>query len=149
MDCTAVIFTPYSTAGKIVDAVLNDIHQLIPSEIVFRRKAELNEEDVEFMYPKLVDESFFHNIVQCLTGGSSEVVVLRGEHIHAVMDGVKGKLPQTNYADNPSGLRSKYRRDDSSFEFVFHTTDSNDETDLICTRLFGAKYKSLVAEVDD
>lgn len=141
MDYVVVIFTPYSVECDLVNKILLDLRGEIAFTEALRKRVELNEQDVEVLYPKLVNRPYFKDIVACMTGGSSEFVLIVADTVHQAVGQLKGKFMYNDGLAAASGLREKYRRDNHSFEFVFHTTDSNLESDQIGLRLFGLEYQ--------
>lgn len=140
MDYSAIIFTPYSVRTGIVDEILKDLSCAVPYGIVWRKKVKLTVVDIETMYPRLVATHFFPRIIECFTGGEVECVLVVADKVHEKINSVKGKFRYEGGKASTTGLRAKFQRDSESFEFLFHSTDSNTETDEICSRLFGEEH---------
>ena len=140
MDCSVIVFTPHSVRMGIVEELLHDISSMVEYKIVLRKKTSLTIADIEVMYPRLVKTSFFPRIIECLTGGEAECVLVIADKIHEKINAVKGKFSYSEGKASATGLRAKFQKDECSFEFVFHSTDSNNESSEICMRLFGEKY---------
>lgn len=141
MEYVAVIFTPYSVQAGLADVILSEIGEKISFAIALRRRVCLSEQDVEILYPKLIDKSYFQDIVTCLIDGEAEFVLIVADSIQQKVGQLKGKFIYRDGSAVASGLRDKYKKDNNSFEFVFHTTDSNTESDEIGLRLFGLDYQ--------
>lgn len=140
MDYAVVICTPYSVQKGIVDDILEALDKLVVYKTLMRKMAKLTVEDVEIMYPRLVNHPVFANIVECLTGGEVECVLVTGVQVHERINDVKGKFRYVEGKAEATGLRQQFQKDDQSFEFIFHSTDSNRESDEIAVRLFGEEF---------
>jgi hypothetical protein len=140
MDRVAIIFTPFSTKEKLTELILNDIKEIVPLSVCFIGSVKLEESDICVLYPSLTDIPALQMIVNCLISGVSKFVLIAGGNLHSVIKDIKGKFRYENGIATASGLRLKYQRQKEMFEFFFHTTDSNAETDEIGTRLFGKSY---------
>jgi len=140
MDRAIIVCTPYSVRAGIVEKLLDELRNTIEYKIILRKRARLNVADVRAMYPQLVSAPFFPRIIECLTEGDAEYVLIMANRIHKKINAVKGKFRYDDGKILATGLRAKLQKDDKSFEFIFHSTDSNDESDKIGIRLFGRKY---------
>jgi len=147
MDHAAIVFTPYLVDLQLVDTVLDEIAQETHCSTHFRRHIYLTREDVEALYPELVLSPLFPMITECLTSGRAELAVVIGEGIHLKLRQLKGKFRYEGGCASATGLRKKYQKDLSSFEFILHTTDSSEETDEIGVRLFGEDYRELICSM--
>lgn len=140
MEYSSIVCTPYCVAEVKTDNLLSDISEIVPFVIYLRRKVKLELDDVKVMYPRLISHHVFSKIVDCLTAGESEFILVGGENISNSINASKGKFAINNGIVVSTGLRKKYQKDDVSFEFVFHSTDSEQESADIGVRLFGQNY---------
>lgn len=136
MDVAAIFFTPFSVQNNLMDQILKDISCNISFSIFFRKFVRLNIEDVCILYPTLIDNPVFPMIVECLTTGNCELVIIKGESLYPTIKEIKGKFRCECGQAIATGLRLKYKKDEKSFEFIFHITDYNYEVDEIKKRFF-------------
>lgn len=141
MDHSSIICTPYSVQNGLVDEILNDIGSVTKYDLGLRRRVKLVEKDVELLYPKLITIPIFEKIVRCLIEGESEYLLVMGDNISNIIAGIKGKFSFRDGKASATGLRKKYQKDDISFEFIFHSTDTNQESDEIGEKLFGNDFR--------
>ncbi|MCX6778707.1 MAG: hypothetical protein NTU97_00540 [Candidatus Magasanikbacteria bacterium] len=137
MDYVVVLFTPYTVQSGLVESILFDIRQATPFHVLMQRRISLTLQHVRQLYPKLVTADFFPRIVECFIGGESEFVLLAAEGIHGKVNSIKGKFRFEDGVALATGLRQKYKKDEGSFEFIFHSTDSNAESEETTKCFFG------------
>lgn len=140
MDYAVVLCTPYSVQKGIVREILHDITSVTECQIVLRKSVILTVQDIKVMYPRLTEHEIFSRIVECLTSGDIECLLLIGDSIHTGINNIKGKFRYSEGKASATGLRAKFQKDSESFEFIFHSTDSNRESDEIGVRLFGEDF---------
>lgn len=136
MDTVAIIFTPFSVRSRLVEKILSDINERISLSVYRRRFIKLEVVDVCILYPALITNPVFKLIVECLTSGNCELVIIKGENLYPNVKEIKGKFNCGYGKTVASGLRLKYQKDKSSFEFIFHSTDSSYEAEEIVRRFF-------------
>ncbi|PIV50619.1 hypothetical protein COS18_04470 [Candidatus Falkowbacteria bacterium CG02_land_8_20_14_3_00_36_14] len=141
MDYTALVFTPYSVRMGIVSIILSDIKKIVPYKMFYQGQVSLREKDVKIIYPKLIKKFYFPKIIQCLTGGEARFVLVAAPKIHSKINRLKGKFFYVDGVLIIDGLRRQYQKNGLDFEFIFHSTDSNAETDEIGRHLFKEKYQ--------
>lgn len=132
----AIVFTPFSAQNNLVEKILKDINDKVSLLICLRRFIKLEVAEVRLLYPSLIANPVFHLIVECLTAGSCELVIIKGDNLFLKIKDIKGKFHCEHNQVVASGLRLKYQKDESSFEFIFHTTDSSHEAEEIVRRFF-------------
>lgn len=140
VDYAVVLCTPYSVQKGIVREILHDITSVTEGKIVLRELVVLTIQDIEIMYPRLIEHEIFLRIVECLTSGVIECLLLIGDGIHERINNIKGKFRYSEGKASATGLRAKFQKDGESFEFIFHSTDSNRESDEIGVRIFGEEF---------
>lgn len=140
MDKVAVIFTPYAVTSLLVGRVMDEISQEVSSVTLFRRKLTLHRKDVEQLYPLLVSHPLFPKIVSCFTSGEAELLLITGVNVCARIRAIKGLFRYNGGKVQTTGLRKKYQKDEFDFEFIFHTTDSEAETEAIFVWLFSRTH---------
>lgn len=144
MDYSILVCTPRSVQTKIVEKILTALSHHFDFNIILRKTAELTIEDIEVMYPRLVTQPVFKQLAGCLMAGKVECVLVTAKDIHQKINAVKGYFRHDGQTACVSGLRAQFRKDERSFDFIFHSTDSNAESDLVGVRLFGEGYNSIV-----
>ena len=145
MDRAVVLCTPHLVKEGLVDDLLVELKRKVSYRIIFRLSICLTGEDVEVLYPRLIHETYFPQIKECLLHGKAEFILISAENIHQRLNAVKGKFRYKHGITKASGLRKRYLKDCRKFEFIFHSTDSNEETDVIGIRLFGSAYLQALA----
>lgn len=140
MDYAVVLCTPYSVQKGIVNEILEDISSVTGCTVILRKTVTLTVQDIEIMYPRLIEHEVFSWIIGCLTVGDIECLLLVGDSIHAGINAIKGKFRYSGGRATATGLRAKFQKDAESFEFIFHSTDSNKESDEIGIRIFGEEF---------
>lgn len=142
----AVLFTPRSLEYRLVGSIISDLMDGVSGlQVLFKERVVLQANDLRIFYPKLVCTEHFPWIVSCFTRGYSEFFLMSGHNVHVPINSLKGKFSfdYGNGSACASGLRRKYRIDTVSFEFLFHSTDSDEETDVMGERLFPERWQSL------
>lgn len=140
MNYIGLLFTPHSVRTLIVDKILCDYAKNISFEIFFRSMLTMSRGDVEFLYPKHVKASFFEDIVTCFTSGLSEYVLIKTYSCHQDISLLKGRFYEKGDVKCATGLRLKYQLNMSDFEFMFHSTDSNIDSEHFHMRMFGQGF---------
>lgn len=136
MDTAVLVFTPFSVRNRLVDKILKELTDELTLSVFLRGFVKLEVVDVSALYPTLITNPVFQMIVECLTTGDCELVIIKGENLYPKIKEIKGKFNCEHNQVVASGLRLKYGKDTSSFEFIFHSTDSSQEADEIAVRFF-------------
>lgn len=142
----AVLFTPGSLEYDLVDSIMAElISGICDAKIIFKERVILTIEDLRVIYPKLVDTQHFPWVTSCFTKGESEYFLISGYNVHECINQMKGKFSfdYERLHSLASGLRERYQIDKSRFDFLFHSTDSDEETEVMGRLLFKTKWQLL------
>lgn len=151
-DFTAVLFTAGSVADGVCSDILDDLISLCGIKILFQRYCSINSEQVNEIYPELVDRSFFPAIVHNLTMGSCSLTLVSGVNIFHRLRTEKGTFKLLEGGDIfTTGLRHKYPGKTKKellalgyvgqelewglFDFRFHTCDDEASAMALCKLL--------------
>lgn len=148
MDYAVVLCTPYSVKKGLVNEILKEIVLATESKVVLRKTTILTIRDIELLYPRLITSEVFPRIIGCLMMGEVECLLLVGENIHTRINSIKGKFRYCEGRVSATGLRARFQKDGKSFEFIFHSTDSNRESYEIAARLFGEEFLNITLNLN-
>lgn len=142
-DYAAILIKPDAIRDALDEAILRDIREIVSIQPIFRKLWRISTNIVPLIYPEWINRPEFPSMVFNITQGHSLLVIVKGsETIHSELIRVKGKM-------NKGGLRLKYRRHSIEewqmlgysgqkllhkvAENRLHTTDTREETTLLCS----------------
>lgn len=140
MDYVVIMCTPYSVRAGLVEKIVDDLSTVTAGREIMRKTVRLSRDDIAFIYPRMVNTIYFDLISECFTAGDSECIVLSGDGIHDRVNTVKGKIRFVDGMISANGLRGQYLAGEQRYEFFFHSTDSNNESDELGARFFGKEF---------
>lgn len=148
MDAVAVLLTADSVRDQVEGIILSELVAVLDSAVLLRRYLRIEKGKVKDIYPKLVDKPLFSALVHNLTSGLCLFAVIQGEYLFPRIKEVKGFFRIKEGRIVRTGLRQKYcglsvrelqtlgyhskQLFYRSFEFRLHTTDTQEETLLLC-----------------
>lgn len=141
IEYVGILITPRAISTGIAEALIADLVEITAMEVLWKKYWHICTEDTfDLIYPNLANKPFKGAMVRNLTSGESLVLLVSGDQLFSKLKEAKGKFkyhPSGNF--EITGLRLKYQRGynntngDEMYDFIFHTTDTNEETITIVT----------------
>ncbi len=155
-DYVALVITPDSIRDGLEYAILTDIFTAVTAEILWTKEWYITTPDTVLkIYPNLPGRISFASVIKTMMLGKCLVLLLRGICLYQQLKEVKGRIAFVGEHVMVTGLRHKYRNWtdqelitlgctsqtalDKIFEFRLHTTDTLQETALLCTMCMSEK----------